>query len=542
MIELFDFEFYAPAFLRIQTKSQGLKPFKLRLFQKRFNKLVDTHKGPGRFIVLKPRQCGFSTYCAGKFTHSMMTREDYKGIMLADKSGRTDEVFNIYSRFVTNVDAAVKPMIRTMNTREILFDNPDLVKAGLHPGLRSGIKAETALDPNAGRSGTRSFAHLTEYAFYRYASEIDEGVQNSIPLVAGTTIIKESTANGMSGSGEAFFKQWEAATRGEYIYKPFFVSWYEVDDYQMVPDRDFKLTKEEKELVKLCPDITEHNLVWRRAKLSEYSSGKSIFTPEERFKQDFPSYPEEAFLNSGRPVFNSIKIKTQIRSMLNHPAPRIEFRSQKKWLLMYSERLTVWHGPEKGGEYVIGADIAEGVETGDYSCAKVVHKQTRRVVAQWHGHIDADHFGELLVDIAQAYNNAIIVPEINNMGITTLTAIKRRGYYYVYSREVWDELAKEMTKKLGWRTTRSNKLDMLSRLIAAHRDDAVTEYDVDTLQEMALLTRESDGDVELTGMDRVVALCLALVGLDQSFEPARVHIPTTKKRVMTETKDMTGIG
>jgi hypothetical protein len=458
--------------------------------------------------------------------------------MLADKFARTNEVHGIYSTFVNNIPIELRPMMAKNNSDEILFDNPDTAARVLKPGLGSGFKSETAQDPNAGRSGTRRWAHLTEFAFYPYANDIDEGIQNSIPLARGTRIFKESTAYGMSGVGEAFYNLWQAASSGDSIYKPFFVAWYEIDDYALPVPRGFILTKAEVELVKRCPAITNENLVWRRLKLKEYSSGsESIFSPEERFKQDFPSYPEEAFLSTGRPVFDLDTIKNHINHCRNNPHPVIDVKLSKKYLAMYPTMLTVFKVPEPGKKYIIGADVAEGVETGDFSNAFIMDTDFNQV-AVFHGHLDSDIFGDVLVDLAEVYNKALIVPECNNMGISTIQAIKKRDYLRVYMRSVFEQIedSKE-TLKMGWRTTRANKQLMLSKLVSRYRDKEIKIFDINLLKEMMNCTRESDGDVELTGKDRVVAACLACVGIDQVYEPATIVIPGKNQKVIYENVD-----
>lgn len=540
MSDLFNFSWYSEKVLKINTKIDGLKPFKLRRYQLKYLNHIE-NDFPGdivRSIVLKPRQCGFSTLVSGINVHRMATQFNYRGIFLADKFARTQEVHSIYSTFVNNIPLEIRPMIAKNNSDEILFDNPSQELRAINPGLGSGVKSETAQDENAGRSGTRRFSHLTEYAFYPYALEVDEGIQNSIPLAKGTMIVKESTANGCSGTGEAFYSQWQAAEAGESIYKPFFVSWYEVDDYALQVPRGFIMTKTEVDLVKRCPGITNENLVWRRLKLREYSSGsESIFTPEERFCQDFPSFPEQAFLSTGRPVFDLEKIKIEINHLRENPVSEPRVRLERQWLNMYPQMLKVFKTPEKGNKYIIGADIAEGVETGDFSHAFIMDTDLNQV-AYFHGHIDPDHFGNVLVDLALVYNEALLVPEINNMGHTTIQAIKDRDYTKVYMRSVMDEIVEHETKKMGWRTTRANKQSMLSKLVAFYRDNDIKILDALLLKEMMNLVRESDGDVELTGKDRVVAACLACMGLDQIFEAATVFTPGKKERIHFETKDM----
>lgn len=542
MSQLMDFDWYSEKILKIQTKINGLQPCRLRKSQRRFVKHLteDFPDGIIRSLSLKPRQAGWSTLIAAFNSWKISTRYSERGILLADKFARTNEVHSIYQTFINNIPLEIRPMMAKNNSDEIWFDNPDAAARVSRPGLGSGFKSETAQDPNAGRSGTRKWAHLSEFAFYPYANEVDEGIQNSIPLAKGTRIFKESTAYGMSGVGEAFYNLWQAAVSGDSIYKPFFVAWFEIDDYALTVPMGFILNKTEIDLVARCPCITNANLVWRRLKLKEYSSGsESIFTPEERFCQDFPSYPEQAFLSTGRPVFDLDKLKQHINYLRDYPATEVKITIKKQWLAMYPQFLKVYKVPDKSRKYVIGGDVAEGLETGDFSSAPVLDAETLEEVAVFHGHLDPDHFGNVLVDLAEVYNNALINPEINNMGHTTLEAIKRRGYLRVYMRAVYDEIdqSKE-TLKMGWRTTRSNKQTMLSRFVSRFRDDETIVRSVETLKEMMNLNRESDGGVELNGKDRVVGYCLALMAVDQMHESATITVPGKKEKVHFETKDL----
>lgn len=540
MSNILDFSYYCPRVLKINTKTQGSQPFRLRKYQSRYIQHLkeDFPDGIIRSVVLKCRQAGFSSIVAGINVHAMTTRYNERGIMLADKFSRTGEVHGIYSHMVNNIPEKIRPMIAKNNDEEVLFDNPNKDLRNAKPGLGSGFKSYTALDENAGRSGTRMFAHLTEMAFYRYAMQIDEGVQNSIPLAKGTRIIKESTANGMANHGEAFYNLWTAAEAGESIYKPYFVAWHEIDDYQLPVPPGFILTPKEIDLIKLCPSITNANLVWRRLKISEYSStSDSPLPPEERFAQDFPSYPSEAFLSTGRPVFDMQKLKEHSEDLKRHPPKIQDIKIKQTYLSMYPKLLTVYFVPEKGMKYSIGADVALGLDIGDSSSAKILDSNHREV-AYFHGQIDPDHFGRCLVELAKIYNNAIIVPERNSMGHTTLNAIKEMGYTRIYNSEVIDELDEhKITSKLGWLTTSKSKQVMLNALIAEYRDDDVTILDVGTINEMIKCTRESDGNVDLNGKDRLVALCLAIQGFNQIYESAVVWSPDKPKKTLYETKD-----
>lgn len=516
-----DYDYYAQKFLKIQTKVNGLQPFKRRAYQKRFSQFLESIKGAKRVIVLKPRQAGFSTDTAGYMCHKMMTLNSFRGIAMADKSGRTDEIANIYKNFIMTAPKEIVPHIGKMNSERIDFDV-----------TKSGISFETAHDPNAGRSTNRLFAHLTEAAFYRYYKEIDEGIQNSIPLHENSVIIKESTANGKGGIGKPFYMLWNSAKAGESIYKHFFVAWYEIDDYQIDPGHGFKLTKEESEIMRVSPLITKAHLAWRRLKISEYlDDGESEFlTPEERFKQDFPLTDNEAFLSTGSPIFDPISTNILIESLTRNKVPELKdaLRLESGILQQYKTNLKIFSPPRKGKTYFIGGDVAEGLAQGDNSSAFVMDESYNQVAA-WTGKIEPDMFGYLLIALGDMYNKAVIVPENNNMGHTTVNTIRNEGYSRLYRERVEDKLVREFVTKYGWRTTRKSKMDMLNEFCRYFRDGETRIMDLDLANEMTFITREENGDVNLNGRDRVVAACLAHMG--RKHYKGSIEIKTKKSSI-----------
>ena len=133
--------------------------------------------------------------------------------------------------------------------------------------------------------------------------------------------------------------------------------------------------------------------------------------------------------------------------------------------------LAVWSKPKAGKRYVIGADVAEGLESGDYSSADVLEFPGGDQVAQWHGHIDADQFGAVLARIGVWYNGALIGVERNNHGLTTVTKLRDLKYRNQYAQEDLEHRADgKETKKLGWLTTEKSKLKIIDQLAAELRD------------------------------------------------------------------------
>ena len=113
--------------------------------------------------------------------------------------------------------------------------------------------------------------------------------------------------------------------------------------------------------------------------------------------------------------------------------------------------------------YAIGADVAEGLVEGDYSCA-VVGDSNFDVVAMWHGHIDPDLFGVELDKLGRYYNDAYLGVENNNHGLTTLTTLKKNEYWNLYFSKSYDRIADTMTQKLGWTTSIRTKPLMIDKL------------------------------------------------------------------------------
>lgn len=514
MKELQDYYFYSRHFQKIKTKEGYISPFVLRDYQRRFIAFWEQITGPKRIIVLKPRQAGFSTLIASKFSHETFTQENVKGIVMADKKARTAEITGMFKTFLGELPLELTPMIQLSNSEQILLDNPSERQRKLLPGLKSSIQFETANDPNAGRSGTRRWAHLSEVAFYRYMKEIDDGIQNSIPLMDFTTIVKESTANGRAGIGRPFFDLWKAAKRGETIYKPFFVAWYEVDDYKIKAPRGVVLNEYEKDLLKKYPGLTRENLIWRRLKISEYLNDdeKTILGPEERFKQDFPLDDDEAFLSTGSPVFDHEKLNKIITALNNFKPADIKDRLNIKSMILkdYWKGLRIYAPPRDGKEYFIGVDVSEGLAIGDASSAFVMDQEYNQV-ARWHGKIDPDILGHLLMALGEMYNNALICPEKNNMGLTTILALRGSGYSKIYKEIIEDKVTKERKERLGWVTTSQSKQTMLNELVKFIRNEDLKILDVSLAEEMGLVSRGENGNVDLNGRDRVVACCLALM-------------------------------
>ena len=166
-----------------------------------------------------------------------------------------------------------------------------------------------------------------------------------------------------------------------------------------------------------------------------------------------------------------------------------------------------------GKTYSIGADVAEGLSHGDYSCAMVGDDDTFDVVAQWHGHIDPDLFGMELIKLGRYFNNAYIGCERNNHGLTTLTTIKKEEYWNIFFTKTYDKISDKQSQKIGWETNSRTKPFMIDKLREYIREHYLGVYSDLAISEMFTYIIEDNGSTnaqEGSHDDTVVALAIML--------------------------------
>jgi len=129
----------------------------------------------------------------------------------------------------------------------------------------------------------------------------------------------------------------------------------------------------------------------------------------------------------------------------------------------------MWAPPDLSKRYVIGADVAEGVEGGDYSAAYVLDCADASIVAAWHGHMEPALFAEELTKLGNLYNRAMIGVENNPGGHGNLVLHKLSrdlGYPHIYTHQPAD-IRSPQQNRLGMRTDQRTKPMMI---------DGVGEY------------------------------------------------------------------
>lgn len=471
-----DFKYYSAQALKIRTKKAEVVPFKLNYAQELLMDAIEEsirRTGYIRVIILKARQLGLSTMVGGFLYFAVSQATARKAIVVTHKGDSTSALFNMTKRFHENVPPFLKPSTSYSSKKELVFDKLD-----------SSYMVATAGGDSIARGETITHAHLSELAFWpeAFARENLNGLLQSIPDVPGTAVFIESTANGVTGP---FYDMWQKASRGENDYVPVFIPWFSDSDYRKEPPSGFQRTPEEEEAAKKH-GLDDAQLYWRRLKIN--TNGMDLF------KQEYPSEPEEAFLTTGRPVFNPDALVKRA-SELSGPIYRMALELNDFVKHPVGE-LLVYREIDPGETYYIGADVAMGVRGGDFSVAQVLDSKKEQV-GVWRGHVHPDYFATVLDKLGRLYNEAKIAVENNNHGLLTVNLLyKHLSYPNVFTTVTEDKISDVETPKLGFRTDARTKPLIIDDLRAALRMQEVILNDKTTIQEMLTFVVKESGKLE----------------------------------------------
>jgi hypothetical protein len=360
---------------------------------------------------------------------------------------------------------------------------------------------------------------LSEVAFWptTFAQNNFNGLIQAVPDMKGTAVFLESTANGMTG---VFYEQYRNARQGLSGYELFFSAWFESDEYrdESFP-KDMALTPDEEKLA-ASYDLDLAQLWWRRRKIATNGA--------DMFRQEYPATPEEAFISTGRPVFNPEYVQERLlapKAPIKTMAVEEVYDKETGKLLPLRKlrehprgELKVYRERELAEEYVIGADTGMGLRNGvkgrqsDPSVAQVLDSQLRQV-AVWRGVVHPDVFAEILYALGMYYNTALLAVERNNHGLVACIDLRDKQYpnLYLDISEGTVEADKE-TLNIGVFTSEKTKPLMLDRLRAFDRNKEIEINDTQTLNEMLTYVVNESGRMEAEGGandDCVMSLAIA---------------------------------
>jgi hypothetical protein len=412
-------------------------------------------------IILKARQLGISWLCCGYALWHCLFGDGKLVLLYSQGELEAIELLRrikaIYGRLPEWMRESL-PSVVVDNTTQFNFSN----------GSRIQSLPATA---KAGRSNTASLVIVDEAAFLQWADKLYTALKPTID--GGGQLIILSTANGL---GNLFHRLWIKASAGLNNFKQIFLPWWSR------PGRD---------------------PAW-------YASQVADATDSQQVKQEYPANANEAFVATGRVRFDGEWISKQAKYVL----PGIP---RKFWpeSLRGIDGLTIYQlplsmAPEDPGHlairkprYLLVADVAEGLEHGDFSAAVMLDDATWDEIIDLHGHWEPDVYAHHLHLIAEAYDAGILV-ERNNHGHSTLSTLKA-----LKSRRVLDG----PDGRPGWLTNAQTKPQSIDAIAIGLRDDLArfhTQAALDELQIYRVLPDGGTGAPAGYHDDRVMCRAIAL--------------------------------
>lgn len=513
----------------VVDKNKKTMPFFLNEVQKdfidRLNQAIEDFE-EGKIaeismLVLKGRQQGFTTLVTGYQLACSIVNKNFEGFTLADESSNTEMIFQNKAKFVFNqLPDVLKPTQKFNNRRQLLFEK-----------LNSSWSVDTATK-EVGRSRTINFFHGSECAFWRDGiAPIQAGLGQA--FTQGCIKIYESTANGyndfqiMWNSGEhinCFYEWWRT--------KEYRVNFYSAD---LREEFDNNITKRSEwiwERLRWLRDdihLELEQLYWYYKKYQGYID-------KDKLKQEYPCTPEEAFLLSGKPVFDTERLLARLAEL---------FRPIKTGYFMYDydgSRITNirWHTDRNGyiqlyrlpdtpavTKYCIGGDTAG--EGSDYFTAHVLDARTGEQVAVMKHQFDPDQYTRQMYCLGMYYKYALIGIE-TNFDTYPVRELERLGYTNMYVRMDLDDYTNKTVKRFGFKTTSLTRPTIISTLIEVVREHTYLLNDEDTLKELLTIVKNKKGRIEAPEGkhdDQMMGLAIAYHVKEQvSFNEETIEMPS----------------
>lgn len=477
--------------LSIKTKAAQIVPFRLNPEQRMYLDAVHhdlAANKPLRYIILKARQMGMSTLTEGLiFTFAFLWPGSSSSIVAHETKASQNllKMTNLYWQMYP-FNSLFTEKYNSKN--ELSWKETD-----------SSIWVTTAKNSKTGRSATYQCVHASEVAFWEDAGDTFLSLLNTVPNLPRTFVALESTANGLGGY---FHDTWNAAVAGDSEFTPLFFPWHTFDEYRAsrsgIPFRPLgRLSDEETVLRKM--NIDDDRLLWRRWMIRNRTDN-SI----EKFHQEYPTTPEEAFIATGTNVF-PVEHLVKCYDPKNGASGKVIRRPNGSFVFKQFESgpLTVYKYPSSSrsyGSYFVGGDPTHTTR-GDFAVAQVINRRTLEQVAVWRGKCDPVAFATVLRDLARYYNDAMISTEIEGPGYATIGALLESGYPNVWHKRGAESEPGKVNDNYGWSTTRKTKHWAVGHLLGLVVDRDIIIHDVKTFMEMRDYVTLDNGEMGPSGQE-----------------------------------------
>lgn len=445
----------------IVDKDKNIVPFFLNDVQHdfvgRLNDAVAEYKAGKRlslkFLILKGRQQGFTSFITAYQLACTITRKNFEGFTAADEDGNSSAIFENKAKHLYNLlPESVKPTEKYNNRKQLLFEK-----------LHSSWEVKTA-SKNMGRSRTINFFHGSEAAFWRDGIT---GTQAGIgeALTKDSIQIYESTAHGHN----EYKDLWDSESCENCFYE-----WWRTPEYAVRFESEDK-GKWFRDQVKSGKDWIWSRCRWLLGTIKLewdqvywYFLKWNGYLDKELIKQEYPCSSLEAFLASGRCVFNQELIVMRmeyLKRLYAEAKPRqgrfrFEWENEKThdaikddtvvWVDDPNGCITLYEDVQSRFPYVIGGDTKG--EGRDKFAATVINNITGKRCATLHLQAtNSKPYSWQMYCLGRYFNDALIGIEMN-FNTAPIEELERLNYPRQYIRQQYDSITKQVQKKYGWKT------------------------------------------------------------------------------------------
>lgn len=525
----------------VVDKNQKTMPFFLNAVQKEFMETLNQAKEEfleGKLLdisilVLKGRQQGFTTLVTAYQLACSILNRNFQGFTLADKSDNAETIFQNKAKFpYSQLPEELKPTEKFNNRKQLLFEK-----------INSSWTVDTATK-DVGRSRTVNFFHGSECAFWKDGISPIQGALGEA-FTKNCIKIYESTANGYND----YQKMWDSGVHINCFYE-----WWKTPEYRLsFPNETTR--QEFIERIAIGNDWIYERLRWLKEEIGLeeeqlywYWNKYEKYLERDLIKQEYPCTPREAFLLSGKNVFDTEKLLVQLEHVRKRKPLKVGYfvydydgvkLTNIRWMPDRNGYIRIYQLPDTPEitKYCIGGDTA-GEGSDDFT-GHVLDAKTGIQVAAMKHKFNADQYAKQMFCLGKYYKNALISIEANYDSYPIME-LQRLGYPNQYVREVLDEYTKKKEKRFGFKTTQLTRPTIISRLIEIVRDHVETINDVDTLEELLTITKNENGRIEApegAHDDQMMGLAIAheargqvLFIQEQAEVPPTYHFNTEKKR------------
>ncbi|OXS67241.1 terminase large subunit domain-containing protein [Priestia filamentosa] len=477
-----DFIKYAKNHIKIIDNNNDTIPFVLNKEQEDFLYSMTKFN-----IILKGRQIGFTTFSLAYMLYSACTRPDTSYLIMTHHSNVTSSIFNklkkMYNSLPHEKFPDYFPKIKISNRAELTLQNG------------SRVMVATAGGDDSISGNTFQMIHLSEMAKYPTEAQ-EEIIATAIPALAknpDSRIVIESTAMGYNEYQKMFMK---AHRSKDSVWKAHFYSWlasaysnqfkhtFDEAEAWYKANNGRRMSKKDLEF----DEIELHNsykanfrqLMFRRY----YIQTNSL----EKFRREFPTTPDEAFLTTNTSVFDTMKIIKRIENVMPPLKGREVLTELPQSLKQYlNKQLFIYHLPKKGERCFAGVDVASGSGgDNDSSTMSIFDNEGQQLASFYSNEIPVYEFAKIVNDLGKFFNYAFICVERNYLGKPLLERLRKElGYMNLLKQRMFNEKNKNKIQ-LGFMTTDTTKPTLISDMKTNFELGLINIECVQTLEEMKI--------------------------------------------------------